>query len=41
MKNPYNIISKPIITEKATTQKDESNKVSFKVAMNANKKEIK
>jgi large subunit ribosomal protein L23 len=41
MKNFYAIIRRPIITEKGTIQKDESNKVTFEVHPDANKKEIK
>lgn len=41
MKNLYQIIRRPIITEKGTLQKEESNKVTFEVHPDANKKEIK
>ena len=41
MKNPYDIIRRPIITEKGTLQKELSNMVTFEVHPDANKKEIK
>ena len=41
MKNPYQIILEPLVTEKTTTQKDQSNTVSFKVATSATKSQIK
>jgi len=41
MKSPYEIIIGPVITEKTTAQKDESNKVAFKVARDATKAQIK
>ncbi len=37
----YDIIIRPIITEKSTMLKEKYNQVAFEVAMNANKKEIK
>lgn len=39
--NEYQVIIEPIITEKVTTIKDADRVVCFKVAKNANKKEIK
>ncbi|MBN1552435.1 50S ribosomal protein L23 [bacterium] len=41
MKTDYEIILKPIITEKSMIQKDTSNSVAFKVRVDANKHEIK
>jgi len=41
MKNVYEVIRRPIITEKGTLQKEVSNKVVFEVNPQANKKEIK
>lgn len=41
MKDPYSIIIRPVITEKATVQKERENKVTFQVARDANKAEIK
>jgi large subunit ribosomal protein L23 len=41
MKDPYSIIKMPIITEKSTILKDESNKVVFQVDIRAKKPEIK
>lgn len=41
MKDLYQVIRRPIITEKGTLQKEESNMVSFEVHPDANKKEIK
>jgi len=41
MKSPYNIIVRPVITEKSTVQKDLSNQVSFKVTIDADKSQIK
>jgi large subunit ribosomal protein L23 len=35
------VILRPLVTEKATTLKDEHNQVSFQVAMDANKVEIR
>jgi large subunit ribosomal protein L23 len=40
MKNLYEIIRRPIITEKSTLQREEANKVIFEVHPDANKKEI-
>ncbi|MDY6863544.1 MAG: 50S ribosomal protein L23 [Thermodesulfobacteriota bacterium] len=41
MQNIYNIIKRPYITEKSNIQKEENNKISFKVYKDANKIEIK
>ena len=37
----YNIIKRPLITEKTTTQKDTFNQVTFEVDREANRVEIK
>ena len=37
----YNIIRRPMITEKGTALKEESNQLVFEVALNATKSEIK
>lgn len=39
--NPYGIIKRPMITEKSTIQKEESNQVTFEVDKRANKVEIR
>lgn len=41
MKSPYDIIIRPIITEKVTRFKEKYNQVVFEVKPQANKKEIK
>lgn len=41
MKNMYEVIKRPILTEKTTLQKEESNKITFEVDQRANKIEIK
>ena len=41
MKDIYQVIKKPLITEKATLLKEKNNKVAFVVAQEANKAEIK
>jgi large subunit ribosomal protein L23 len=41
MKNIYDIIKRPILTEKTTLQKEEANKITFEVDRRANKIEIK
>ena len=41
MKNPYQIIQKPLLSEKTTRLKEENEQVTFEVALKANKKEIK
>ncbi len=40
MKDPRNIIVRPIVTEKTADQKEATNTVCFQVARNANKIEI-
>lgn len=37
----YDIVNSPLITEKTTIQKEDSNQVSFKVSRKANRVEIK
>ncbi|MEZ4820345.1 MAG: 50S ribosomal protein L23 [Bdellovibrionota bacterium] len=37
----YNVLKKPLLTEKTTMLKEQSNQVSFEVAMDANKHAIK
>ncbi|HDI61079.1 MAG TPA: 50S ribosomal protein L23 [Desulfobacteraceae bacterium] len=39
--NPYDVIVRPVITEKTTVQKDERNQISFEVARRANRVEVK
>ncbi|WP_121923776.1 50S ribosomal protein L23 [Hydrogenothermus marinus] len=41
MKNPYDILIRPVITEKAVKQNEKENKLVFEVAKDANKIEIK
>ncbi len=41
MKDMYEVIRKPIVTEKSSIQKEESSKVTFEVDRRANKIEIK
>ncbi|MFA5778720.1 MAG: 50S ribosomal protein L23 [Elusimicrobiota bacterium] len=41
MLNPFNIIKKPVITEKATKLKEKENKYQFIVAKDATKGQIK
>jgi large subunit ribosomal protein L23 len=41
MKDPRQIVLRPLVTEKATTLKDEHNQVSFQVALDANKIEVR
>jgi ribosomal protein L23 len=41
MRDPRQIVLRPLVTEKATTLKDEHNQVSFQVAMDANKVEVR
>lgn len=41
MKNLYDVVRRPLITEKSSIQKDEVNQVTFEVARNTNKIEIK
>jgi len=40
-KDPYQIILRPVITEKSTALKEKNREVCFEVAMTANKSEIK
>lgn len=40
-KKAYEILKRPLITEKSTTEKDKSNKLFFEVDQRANKIEIK
>ncbi len=39
--NPYGIIRRPMVTEKSTIQKEDSNQVTFEVDKCANKVEIR
>jgi len=39
--NPYDIIKRPLITEKTNIQKENYNQMSFEVERNANRVEIK
>jgi len=41
MKNMYQVIKRPILSEKTTLQKEETNKITFEVDPRANKIEIK
>ena len=41
MKNIYNVIVRPIVTEKAVTKKDAERTLCFEVSAEANKTEIK
>jgi large subunit ribosomal protein L23 len=41
MRDPRQIVLRPLVTEKATALKDEHNQVSFQVATDANKVEIR
>lgn len=41
MKSPYEIIIRPVLTEKSTLQKDKHNQYTFLVARDANKVEIR
>jgi large subunit ribosomal protein L23 len=41
MRDPRQVVLRPLVTEKATTLKDERNQVSFQVAMDANKVQIR
>ena len=41
MRDPRQVVLRPLVTEKATTLKDEHNQVSFQVAMDANKIEVR
>lgn len=41
MKSPYEIVKKPLISEKGQRLNEEANQATFEVAMSANKIEIK
>ena len=41
MRDPRQVVLRPLVTEMATTLKDEHNQVSFQVAMDANKIEVR
>ncbi len=41
MRDARQIVLRPLVTEKATTLKDERNQVSFQVAIDANKIEVR
>jgi large subunit ribosomal protein L23 len=41
MKDPYQVVLKPLLTEKGTRLKEEGNQYLFRVAKTANKVEIK
>jgi large subunit ribosomal protein L23 len=41
MRDPRQVVLRPLVTEKATTLKDDRNQVSFQVAVDANKIEIR
>ncbi len=41
MRDPRQVVLRPLVTEKATTLKDDRNQVSFQVAMDANKVDIR
>jgi large subunit ribosomal protein L23 len=41
VRDPRRIVLRPLVTEKATTLKDERSQVSFQVAMDANKIEVR
>ena len=41
MRDPRQVVLRPLVTEKATTLKDDHNQVSFQVAMDANKIEVR
>jgi large subunit ribosomal protein L23 len=41
MRDPRRVVMRPLVTEKATTLKDERNQVTFQVAMDANKIEVR
>jgi large subunit ribosomal protein L23 len=38
---PYNVLKRPVITEKSTTQKEANNQLTFEVDRKANKVEIR
>ena len=39
--NPYDIVKRPLITEKTSIQKEDHNQMTFEVDRNANRVEIK
>jgi len=39
--NPYEIVKRPVITEKTTIQKDTNNQLTFEVGRKANRVEIR
>lgn len=41
MKDPRQVVLRPLVTEKATILKDEQNQVSFEVAMHASKVDVR
>jgi len=41
VRDPRQIVLRPLVTEKATTLKDAHNQVSFQVALDANKIEVR
>ncbi len=41
MRDPRQVVLRPLVTEKATTLKDTHNQVTFQVAMDANKVEVR
>ncbi|HEV8454114.1 MAG TPA: 50S ribosomal protein L23 [Gemmatimonadales bacterium] len=41
MRDPRQVVLRPLVTEKATTLKDAHNQVSFQVAMDANKVQVR
>ena len=41
MRDPRQVVLRPLVTEKATTLKDAHNHVTFQVAMDANKVEVR
>ena len=41
MRDPRQVVLRPLVTEKATALKDERNQVSFQVAIDANKVDIR
>jgi large subunit ribosomal protein L23 len=41
MRDPRQIVLRPMVTEKATTAKDDHNQVTFQVAADANKVEVR
>jgi large subunit ribosomal protein L23 len=41
MRDPYQIVKKPLVTEKGSSQTEHANQFAFEVAVDANKVEIK